>query len=114
MCNDGAIANAAAAQPLPTAKVADPAMRETEYGELLTWIGRHGLSVAEHLPLLRALGVKRVNGRIGSLKPLRQLTFGELSKEILADTSLPCYPHCTADKAAIYEALQEDLKRDPR
>ena len=49
---------------------------------------------------------------MGSLKPLRRLSFGELSAE-LKDAPLPCAPTCAADKAALFQALQDDLKAGP-
>ena len=81
--------------------------------ELLRWMQARHLTEAAHLPLLTALGVKRTHGRVGSLAPLRHLTFRELSAEIDQATVkgsaplAPCTPYCAADKAALYEALQE-------
>lgn len=42
----------------------------------------HKLSLAEQLPMLEALGVKRVSGRVGSLMALRSLSFSDLSSEL--------------------------------
>ena len=48
-----------------------------------------------------------------ALKPLRLLTFADLSAEVAkaGEGHLPCAPYCAADKAAVFEALQQDLKR---
>ena len=79
---------------------------EVEQRELLRWLGARGLTEAAHLPILRALGVHRVGGKVGSLAPLQLLSFAELSAE-LQGVELPCSPTCAADKAAVYQALQE-------
>ena len=85
--------------------------------ELLKWLAARHLTEDDHLPLLIALGVKRLNGRVGALTPLRALSFTELSHEIehaweedhdeKTKRLPPCHPYCAADKAALYEALRE-------
>ena len=80
---------------------------------LLAWLDAHKLHRTAHLPILRLLGVQAATGTVHSLKPLRLLTFADLSAEVAraGEGELPCSPYCAADKAAVYEALQADLKR---
>ena len=99
------------ATPATPASPATPATPATPGGavkleedELLKWIDTHQLSKSTHLPILHALGVKRVSGREGSLKPLTLLSYAELAAE-LQGVPLPCSPTCAADKAAVYQAL---------
>ena len=104
-----AAAAAAREQSVRTeAAIATPAAAESE---LIGWLTQRGLTAAAHLPILQALGAVRVNGRVGSLKSLRVLTFTEMSNELRAagPPALPCAPRCAADKAAVFEALQADL-----
>ena len=65
--------------------------------------GGAAVSVADHLPMLEALGVKRVNGRVGGLMALRSLTFAELSAELTASgAEFPCgAPHQPQPLSAI-------------
>jgi len=83
---------------------------EVEQRELLRWLSTHHLTEAAHMPILRALGVHRVGGRVGSLAPLQHLSFTELSAELQGVQGLPCAPACAADKAAVWQALQEAPK----
>ena len=98
-----------AAAPAPEASTLTPEQAaqksEAQTRELLRWLSAHELTEAAHLPILRALGVQRVSGTVGSLAPLQLLSFSELSAE-LQGAALPCSPTCAADKAAVYQALQ--------
>jgi hypothetical protein len=98
-----------AAAPAPEASTLTPEQAvqksEAQTRELLRWLSAHELTEAAHLPILRALGVQRVSGTVGSLAPLQLLGFSELSAE-LQGAALPCSPACAADKAAVYQALQ--------
>ena len=107
--------------PLPPAANAPIFQKPAEPREadLVDWIKQHGLDEKMHLPILHALGAHTIRGKLGSVKMLRALSFGELSAELhhleeLRDLDLPCGHHCAADKAAVYQALQEDLKLDPK
>ena len=95
--------------PAPEASTLTPEQAvqksEAQTRELLRWLSAHELTEAAHLPILRALGVQRVSGTVGSLAPLQLLSFSELSAE-LQGAALPCSPTCAADKAAVYQALQ--------
>jgi hypothetical protein len=95
--------------PAPEASTLTPEQAvqksEAQTRELLRWLSAHELTEAAHLPILRALGVQRVSGTVGSLAPLQLLSFSELSAE-LQGAALPCSPTCAADKAAVYPALQ--------
>jgi hypothetical protein len=89
---------------------------ESERKDVLAWLAAHHLSEVTHLPLLTALGVQRVSGRHGSLGPLKWLAFADLSEEIergatKGQVTLPCAPRCAADKAALFEVLQEERRR---
>ena len=98
-----------AAAPAPEASTLTPEQAvqrsEAQTRELLRWLSAHELTEAAHLPILRALGVQRVSGTVGSLAPLQLLSYAELSAE-LQGAPLPCSPTCAADKAAVYQALQ--------
>ena len=83
---------------------------EAQTRELLRWLSAHELTEAAHLPILRALGVQRVSGTVGSLAPLQLLSYAELSAE-LQGAPLPCSPTCAADKAAVYQALQRSIPK---
>jgi hypothetical protein len=102
-----------AAKPEPPKPAADAPTNaatssDSPQAELLKWLDAHQLSATAHLPLLAALGVQRVSGRVGSLQPLRHLSFADLSAELAASgAKLPCAPTCAADKAALFAALKD-------
>ena len=79
---------------------------------MIKWMRTYHLSERSHLPILRALGVKQVDGRESSLAPLALLSYADLTAE-LQGAALPCSPACAADKAAVYDALQDWRKRHP-
>ena len=103
-----------AAAPAPEASTLTPEQAvqrsEAQTRELLRWLSAHELTEAAHLPILRALGVQRVSGTVGSLAPLQLLSYAELSAE-LQGAPLPCSPTCAADKAAVYQALQRSIPK---
>ena len=103
----------ASTPPASTPPASTPAHTPAHLAEglgLQSWLQKHGLTVAAHMPLLQALGVRRIDGRVGGLWPLRKLSFAELSAELAPFApELPCSPRCAADKAALYAALQESV-----
>ena len=104
-----------AASTVPHVPAGSPEAREPD---LVDWIVKHDLDEKAHLPILHALGAHRVRGKLASLKPLRLLTYSEISTELhyaeeMKDLQLPCGHHCAADKAAVYAALKDDLELDP-
>ena len=57
--------------------------------------------------MLEALGVKRLNGRVGGLMALRSLSFSELSAELTASgAEFTCGKRCAANKAGLCQALR--------
>ncbi|KAL3903488.1 MAG: hypothetical protein SGPRY_011656 [Prymnesium sp.] len=78
-----------------------------ERAEVVQWMHAHKLSLAEQLPMLEALGVKRVSGRFGSLMALRSLSFSDLSSELaMSGVEFDCGKRCTANKAGLFQALR--------
>ena len=78
---------------------------------VVKWLNKHNLSSAQHLPVLRALGVNR----LADLASLRGLVLPDLFSSIewslsfsWLPTALPCAPRCTAVKGALYKAINAE------
>ncbi|KAL1529233.1 hypothetical protein AB1Y20_000188 [Prymnesium parvum] len=97
----------APAPPLPHAAQQTHEAAPADRDELVQWVHSQKLSLTDHLPMLEALGVRRLHGRVASLKSLRALSFAELSAELAASgVELACGKRCAANKAGLYQALQ--------